>query len=160
MEVLMRGNAFHYGTFNSHPVSAAAGLATLLALVSGDPQRRADDHARTLRGLIQDTLDRLEIAGFVYGESSTMHIYLQAPGPAADPDCSLARTESDALLSIPPSVVQAFQLALRSEGLDPMSYTGAVVSSEHGSAQLDEGAAIFETVLTGLRDRGIVAVRG
>ncbi len=148
---------FHYGTFNAHPVSVVAGIVTLRELASGSAQAAADQHAAELRTEISAALDDLEVAGFVYGESSTFHVYLQAAGWEADPACSLSTTAPDDLLRIPPSLVQAFQRALRSRGVDPISYTGGVVSAAHNSSHLDEAISAYRGALKELRDAGVLA---
>src|SRR5438552_989994 len=68
-----RPGAIHRGTFNANPLAAAAGIAALKIVATGEPQRRADATAARLREGMQDVLNRHRVAGVVYGDVSTFH---------------------------------------------------------------------------------------
>ena len=89
--------------------------------------------AARLREGMARVLRHHEIAGAVYGPSSTFHIYL-GPTPR---NGSVEGLSAAALKSIPPAAVQALQLALRLRGVDLMSYTGGVTSAAHTPADID-----------------------
>ena len=147
---------FHYGTFNGHPLSAAAGIATLLEVRTGEVQRLADAHAQQLRTLLGEILRALSVRGKVYGESSTFHLYLEAArggGSQRTRGC----VDGLELLSIPPVLVDALQCELRLRGLELMSYTGGVASMAHGPAELELAGYAFEGALRAVRDRGLLA---
>ncbi|HEY2715055.1 MAG TPA: aminotransferase class III-fold pyridoxal phosphate-dependent enzyme [Solirubrobacterales bacterium] len=153
------GYVFHFGTFNGHPFPAAAGSATLEIAADGAPQRAAEDHAVALRAAIQEQIAELGIDGFVYGESSTFHIYLRSPdSPAAQP-ATLEGTSDEELLSIPATIVGALQIELRTRGVDLMSYTGGVTSAAHGEAELARAGEAFGGALRSLRDDRLIATR-
>lgn len=65
----------HEGTFNANPLCAASGIATLKILATGEPQKKADQAARTLREGMQHIMEERGIVGCVYGDSSVFHIY-------------------------------------------------------------------------------------
>ena len=65
----------HKGTFNASPLVAAAANAAMKHLSTGAPQRQADAMAALLRVGIATLMARLGIAGTVYGDSSTCHMY-------------------------------------------------------------------------------------
>ena len=48
----------HPGTHNAHPLSAAAGVATLGLAASGEAQARADRLAATLREALNEVFGR------------------------------------------------------------------------------------------------------
>ncbi len=60
----------HLGTFNANPVSAAAGIATLEIVRSGEPMAKANKMARMLRKGMNETIDRHGLNWCVYGEFS------------------------------------------------------------------------------------------
>jgi glutamate-1-semialdehyde 2,1-aminomutase len=137
----------HLGTFNANPVSAAAALACLEIVATGDPQRHADRMAARLRDGLDAVLARRGVAGYVYGEASTFHVYVEAAPGTGRPREALRTLDADALKSIPPAVVAAVQTGLRARGVDLMSYTGGVTSAAHTEADLEATVAAFDDLL-------------
>ena len=70
----------HQGTYNATPLTAAAGLACLNIVATGEPTRRADALAERLRAGLNGVLERRAVRGLAYGESSAFHVFLEAPG--------------------------------------------------------------------------------
>jgi glutamate-1-semialdehyde 2,1-aminomutase len=149
----------HFGTFNGHPLPAAVGVRTLRKAADGQPQAAADSHAEELRAGIQSILEELGIDGFVYGESSTFHIYLRGADAHAEREASPATTTRHEYLAIPSEVIDPLHCELRLRGLDLMSYNGGVASCTHGRAHLGIALEAFDGALRTLRDDGIVAAR-
>jgi glutamate-1-semialdehyde 2,1-aminomutase len=147
-----RGFVFHRGTFSANPLSAAAGIAALEIFETGKPQRRADKLAAKLREGMARILIHHEVAGAVYGPSSTFHIYL-GPGARKGDIGGLGPRE---LKGIPPARVQALQLALRQRGMDILSYTGGVTSSAHTEEDIDETIEIFDGAIRELAKTGLL----
>jgi glutamate-1-semialdehyde 2,1-aminomutase len=139
----------HHGTFNGHPLAAAAGVATLEIAATGEPQAQADAHAEALRAELSRIMAELEIAGFAYGDSSMFHLYF-GPGDAES-------VSTEELLSIPPAVIAALTTELRARGVDLFSYNGGMSSAAHGDAELERAAEAFRGALRALRDAGVVA---
>jgi glutamate-1-semialdehyde 2,1-aminomutase len=66
----------HSGTFNANPLCAAAGIAYLKIIATGEPTRVANQKARQLRDGFQRQMDERGIAGCVYDSGfSVIHIY-------------------------------------------------------------------------------------
>ena len=65
----------HPGTFNGNPLCAAAGIAALKILATGEPQRQATKMANILRQDIQQSMRDRGIAGCAYGDSSLINMY-------------------------------------------------------------------------------------
>ena len=66
----------HSGTFNANPLCAAAGIAYLKIIATGDPTRMANQKARQLRDALQREMDGRGIAGCVYDSGfSVVHVY-------------------------------------------------------------------------------------
>ncbi len=126
------GRVHHLGTFNANPVSTAAGIATLKQVATGLPHERANRLAGRLRQGMDDILREEGVAGYVYGEVSIFHVYLEAfPGSGASDRDQLATRDVNVLKGIPAPVVAAFQKMLLARGIDLVSYTGGVTSSAH-----------------------------
>ena len=66
----------HSGTWNANPLVAAAGVAALKLLRTGEPQRRADEAAAQLREGCNKALKERGIEGRLYGGSSIIYLYL------------------------------------------------------------------------------------
>jgi len=71
----------HPGTHNAHPVSAAAGVATLRLAASGEAQDKPARLAATLRGELTAVFAECGVAGRAYGESSTFHLLFGPDAP-------------------------------------------------------------------------------
>jgi glutamate-1-semialdehyde 2,1-aminomutase len=131
-----RERAIHRGTFNANPLAAAAGIATLTEVATGAPQAQADAMAVRLRRGFQDVMSRRGVAGAVYGDSSTFHIYIGKP--------SIKDLDAAQLKGIPRPIVSGIQQALRARGMDVLSYTGGVTSSAHTERDIDRTIGIFD----------------
>jgi glutamate-1-semialdehyde 2,1-aminomutase len=149
----------HLGTFNANPLSAAAGLATLRLVADGAPQAHADAMAERLRLGMERALEELRVAGYVYGDASVFHVYLQAaPGTDATSRAELRTTNAAVLKSIPGTLVQRFQHNLLIRGMDLLSYTGGVTSAAHSEDDIDRSVGIFREALRDLADNNLVAL--
>jgi glutamate-1-semialdehyde 2,1-aminomutase len=147
----LKAGVFHRGTFNANPLSAASGVAAINILKTGEPQRRADELAEMLRLGMKAVLKKHEIAGAVYGESSTFHIFL---GKCAKG--TIDGLNARDLKGIPPKQVAAFQMALRQRGIDPLSYTGGVTSSAHSPEDIEKTVSLFEEAIVELAEGDLI----
>jgi glutamate-1-semialdehyde 2,1-aminomutase len=150
----------HFGTFNAAPLSAAAGVAVLEQVATGEPTRQADDAASRLRAAWDGVLERQGIAGYVYGPSSTVHVYFEtdrARVADARARADLRTTDAGRLKGMPGELITAYQLLLRHHGVDIMSSTGGVVSAVHDEADIAAATEAFQKTVIALRDAGLVA---
>ena len=135
----LQAGVFHRGTFNANPLSAASGIVALEIFKLGEVQKKADLLAEKLRLNFSRIFKKYEVSGFVYGESSTFHIFLGSH--KKDDFTSLHARE---LKGIPQNQVLDFQLSLRSRGVDLLSYTGGVTSSAHTEKDIENTISVFE----------------
>ena len=142
---------FHRGTFNGNPLAAAAGVAALDEVRTGNPQRAADSVAAKLRDGFQKILIKHEVAGAVYGESSTFHIFF-GKGVRGSIE-GLAPTD---LKGMPREKVGALQNGLRARGVDLMSYTGGVTSCAHTEEDVALTLDAFEDTIRDMAEEGIL----
>ena len=130
----------HQGTYNATPLTAAAGIACLNIVATGEPTRRADALADRLRAGLNGVLERRAVRGLVYGESSAFHIYLEAPGSklAVSRPEDYRWLDTVTLKSMDPTLVRALQNGFRVRGIDLLSYNGGMTSAAHEEQDIDE----------------------
>jgi glutamate-1-semialdehyde 2,1-aminomutase len=161
------GNAFHdrfrriahQGTYNATPLTAAAGLACLNLVATGEPTRRADALADRLRAGLNSVLERRGVRGLVYGESSVFHIYLEAPDaslPVSRPE-DYRWLDAVTLKSMNPDLVRALQNGFRVRGIELLSYNGGMTSAAHEEPDIDETVGAFEDLVGDLLARNALA---
>lgn len=149
----------HQGTFNASPLAAAAGIALLRRVETGEPIRRANAAAERLRAAWDAILERHHIAGYVYGPSSVFHVYFETDVErvkSATQRAQLATVDGTRLKGIPGGLISEYQRRLREHGVDVMSGTGGVLSSVHTDSDLDQATAAFERTVVSLRDDGLL----
>ena len=142
-------NVFHRGTFNGNPLVAAAAVAALKIVKTGEPQRHANGIAGKIRSGMQKVLDEHQVDGVAYGEASTFHVYLGKNSRDAVASCAAGE-----LRGIPKDLVQSYQQGLRERGVDFMSYLGGVTSSAHTDEDVDKTLGAFEEVIQDLMQEG------
>ena len=138
----------HRGTFNASPLVAAAAVAALKVIRTGEPHRQADRIAAMVREGMQKVLDRLEVDAQAYGESSTFHVYFGKGARKGNvhkvPPAALRATKRDAL--------DIYTNGLRKRGVDFMSYTGGLTSLAHTEADVAPTLEAFKGAVQDLID--------
>jgi glutamate-1-semialdehyde 2,1-aminomutase len=125
----------HPGTYNSNPLSAAAGVACLEIVRDPAVQRRAIASADQLREGFRAMLARHSISGRVGGEVSL------APVSFTEPKVS-QRT-----------LIHRFRAAMQLGGVDS-SGLNFIVSATHGPAEVEQTVAAFDDALGMLQAEG------
>jgi glutamate-1-semialdehyde 2,1-aminomutase len=151
----------HQGTYNATPLTAAAGLACLGIVATGEPTHRADALAERLRAGLNGVLERRGIKGLVYGESSTFHIYLEGPGanlPVSRPE-DYRWLDPVTLKSMDPGLVRALQNGFRVRGVELLSYNGGMTSAAHEEPDIDETIGVFDDLIGDLVAQNALARR-
>ena len=149
----------HFGTFNASPLSAAAGIAMLKRIATGDPSQQANSVAERLRESWNQVLEREGIAGYVYGPSSTFHVYFETAADRVRDAAArenLHTTDATCLKSMPTELVLEYQRLLRYRGVDIMSSTGGVVSAVHTDEDVHQATEVFDQTVTALRERRLI----
>jgi glutamate-1-semialdehyde aminotransferase len=118
-------------------------VAALRAIKTGEPNRLADAAATRLRDGLRATIERHQVAGAVYGEASTFHIYF-GDGVV---DGSVAQLGAAAIRGVPKETVMALRNGLRKRGVDLMSHMSGVTSMAHSDADIDTTLDAFEDTL-------------
>lgn len=131
----------HPGTHNAHPVSAAAGLATLSAVRTGEPQERAGTLARQLREGLNETFSRCGVAGRAYGEASTFHLLFGDAEPLEG--IGTARLKAGGMT---PELSKELHRGMLLRGVQLFHGSG-FLSSAHSETDVEETLSAFAAVL-------------
>lgn len=149
----------HQGTFNALPLSAAAGVALLRLVATGQPIQQANSLTEQLRVAWDQVLDQQNVAGYVYGTCSTFHVYFETD-PHRVQDAStrhdLHTTDPDRLKGMPAGLIDSYTRHLRQRGVDIMSSTGGVLSAAHTESDIQQASVAFEETISALLDEELI----
>jgi glutamate-1-semialdehyde 2,1-aminomutase len=140
----------HPGTHNAHPLSAAAGIATLGLAATGSPQAHADRLAAWLRDELTAVFRKRGVAGRAFGQSSTFHLLFGHEENMRALDAATLKA------SVPPATVAAaLQCAMLTAGVHLFHGSG-FLSSAHGEREIELTVRAFATALEQLQAEGLV----
>ena len=161
----------HHGTHNAHPVSAAAGIATL-KIIKGSPlsqpspaKREADigpcekasATAARLRKSMNEVLEEEGVAWAVYGEHSFFHIHSNPRGDAIRPATFDASSITPEMLKGRDEAMLAkLRLAMLNNGVDLKGWRGGILSAVHTQADVDLTLEAWRKSLRALKDEGAI----
>jgi glutamate-1-semialdehyde 2,1-aminomutase len=143
----------HNGTFNANPLSAAAGVASLDIISDGKVQAFCDGQTSKLRAGFNAILNRHEVEGCAYGESSSFRLVLGVPVPArGEGDLRDPKLPSDVLKKGSPAAIEhALHLAMLHEGVN-LFHGGGLLSIGHDDQVVDDTLQAFERVLVEMQE--------
>ncbi len=137
------------GTFNAQPVTAAAGIATLEAIATGEVNARADAMARRLRDGLNESFIQNEVTGHAHGIASIIHVNLGAECSCDRDLCNMSYDEIYS--SMPQEKTRAIRRAMLVNGVDMMGGRAFLVSSSHNEDVIDQTIEAFSQSLKDLR---------
>jgi len=139
----------HPGTHNAHPLSAAAGVATLTIAASGEPQAGTARLAAVLRDELTAVYRQRGVVGRAYGESSTFHLLFGHDCPPEQLDDVILKS------SVPPAAVSAsLHCSMLNEGVHLFHGSG-FLSAAHGEREVDLTVRAFSRTLSRLQADGL-----
>jgi glutamate-1-semialdehyde 2,1-aminomutase len=142
----------HHGTYNSGPVSAAAGIATLNEIQHSDVIERAGRTAATIRDGINSAFRRRGLPWCAYGQFSDFHLY---QGEASPEDIYAGKAPWRALKGgIPLELVIKIRAGLLLHGVDVASWPGGFTSAAHTDEDAARTVAAFESTFDMLAAEG------
>ena len=146
----------HQGTFNSNPITAVAGLATLELIADGDAIARANRAAQSLRDQMNAAIREERYDWLVYGQFSDFHIYGNPEHRAVTiEDVYAGKIPYQELKrSMPPGLVHKLRCALIVGGVDVMPWVGGMVSAVHSDEDVERTAQAFRLALKLLKQEG------
>jgi glutamate-1-semialdehyde 2,1-aminomutase len=147
----------HPGTFNANPLSAAAGIATLQLVASGEPCRRASETARLLRLRLNGLFAERGWDWVAYGEFSAVRLLPGYTGPRPPNDDFIPYGGAFDQLDTPRDVrlVHAFRRGMLLHGVDLPGLAGMTTAAHTEADVATTVAAVAETI-TALRGEGTV----
>jgi glutamate-1-semialdehyde 2,1-aminomutase len=135
----------HPGTHNAHPLSAAAGIATLDLLADGSGLARTSAVAEQLRTSLCTAFEQRSTPGYAYGQASTFCLIF---GERSDDPVTLKAGVQGQLGS-------ALQCAMVLEGVHLFHGCG-LLSIAHGDGEVELTARAFARSLERLQDEGLI----
>ena len=145
----------HHGTHNAHPVSAAAGIATLGIVRGSDACAKASATAAALRKGMNEVLEEERVPWAVYGEHSFFHIHSNPRGETIRPTAYDASTITlDTLKGRNEAMLGKLRLAMLNNGVDLKGWRGGITSTAHTQADVDLTLGAWRNSLRALKEEG------
>ncbi len=145
---------WHAGTFNANPLSAAAGLATLLLLADGQIQIRADRAGEILRNGLTEVITTLGVDVCVYGESSIVNLFLEPHRHGLVFDRPDSQLDHHLLMDHPnQEAYHRLRCALILHGVDFPLFHGWI-SAAHSDEDIEKTILAFKAALRLMQNEG------
>ncbi len=127
------------GTYNSNPLSAAAGIAMLSQIADGKHHATANARGAGLRAGIAEVFRTAGVPCQVYGDVSIFHVSLEGPPGGGKPKN--------------PALYHTWRCALILHGVDMSAHHGWV-SAVHGEREIEETIAAVRRAVADLQAEG------
>jgi glutamate-1-semialdehyde 2,1-aminomutase len=145
----------HPGTFNANPLSAAAGIAALQIIATGEPTKRAQEMADMLISGINQVLARRGVPGCAYGRASIFKTFIGQEAPRlARLDFSNVKEDTATLLQ-GTSIARDLRKGMLLNGVDLMRVAG-FVSAAHTPEVIAETVQAFDRTLGRMQREGLL----
>jgi glutamate-1-semialdehyde 2,1-aminomutase len=146
----------HPGTFNANPLSAAAGIAALQLVATGEPCNRASETGRTLRRRLNELFAEKDVNWIAYGEFSFVHLLPGYRGPRQADDEFIPFDGDLNRLEPPrdPRLRFAVRQAVLLNGVDLFGL-GGMTTAAHTAEDVDRTVGGMATALDLLREEGL-----
>jgi glutamate-1-semialdehyde 2,1-aminomutase len=145
----------HPGTYNANPLSAAAGIAALKRIASGEPCHRANETARLLKRKLNALFDERFNDWVAYGDFSLIHIKTGYDGPRPNHDDFIPfNGRLDKLDGVKDArQLSAWRQGLLLNGVDWFGF-GAFVTAAHTQSDVDATLAAVAQTIEWMREEG------
>ncbi|MFP6762567.1 MAG: aminotransferase class III-fold pyridoxal phosphate-dependent enzyme [Planctomycetaceae bacterium] len=145
----------HPGTYNANPLSAAAGIAALKIVATGEPGRVSNERAATLRSRLNSLFQSMNSRFVAYGDYSAIKILPDYDGPRGNADDFIPYNGDWQQIdrTVDASLTHAYRCALLLGGVDWMGWGGST-SLAHSESDIDQTVGAFEQAITLLRSDG------
>ena len=138
----------HAGTFNANALAAAAGVAALKVVATGEPQRQANRTAQMVREGFEAVLAERGVNAVVYGEASVFHLYFGAR--------SVEGLGAAEIKGMSGELARVYRQALQVNGVDLMSRTGGLTSMAHTDDDVDQTVVAFGHAIDAMLRAGML----
>jgi glutamate-1-semialdehyde 2,1-aminomutase len=145
----------HPGTFNANPLSASAGITTLEVVSTGEPNRRANATAQTIRQRLNALFAERDLPWVAYGEFSSFRVLpgYRGPRPAGD-DFIPFGGDVGKLSTRDARVTSAFRQGMVLHGVDLPGLAG-MTTAAHTEADVEQTVAAVAGTVEMLREEGL-----
>jgi glutamate-1-semialdehyde 2,1-aminomutase len=142
----------HPGTFNANPLSAAAGIATLEIVATGDPCRKANEIAKHLRQRLNALFAERGVDWVCYGEFSGFRMLpgYQGVRPATDDFVPYGGSLDKLDAPRNPRLVHAFRRGMLLNGVD-LPGLGGMTTAAHTEADVEQTVTAVAATVDELR---------
>jgi glutamate-1-semialdehyde 2,1-aminomutase len=145
----------HPGTFNANPLSAAAGIAALKLIATGEPTKRAQEMTDMLISSINQVLARRGVRGCAYGRASIFKTFIGKEAPRlARLDFSNLQEDTATLLQGTP-IAKDLRKGMLLNGVDLMRVAG-FVSAAHTPEIIAETVQAFDRTIARMQQEGLL----
>jgi glutamate-1-semialdehyde 2,1-aminomutase len=146
----------HPGTYNANPVCAAAGIAALKRVATGEPPRLANEAATTLKRSLNEMFARRGWPWVCYGDFSMLHLLPDYHGPRPNDDDFIPYDGSVQKLDAAknPKRTFAFRMAMLLNGVD-LPGMGLFLTACHTSSDIAKTVQAAERAVEWLRKEGL-----
>ncbi|HMF13282.1 MAG TPA: aminotransferase class III-fold pyridoxal phosphate-dependent enzyme [Gemmataceae bacterium] len=146
----------HPGTFNANPLSAAAGIAALEIVATGEPCRKANDIAKQLRQRLNALFAERGVDWICYGEFSGFRFLPGYQGPRPTSDDFVPSGGALDKLDAPrnPRLTHAFRRGMLLNGVDLPGLSGMTMAA-HTEADVEQTLTAVGATIDALR-RGLL----
>jgi glutamate-1-semialdehyde 2,1-aminomutase len=149
----LKKKVLHNGTFNANPLSAVAGITCLDILADGRVHAFCDGQAAKLRAGFNQIMNKLEVEGCAWGESSVFHLALGVPVPVrGDGDLRDPQLPPEQLKRpMSREVETALSLAMLHEGVH-LFHSAGLLSIAHDDNVIEDTLKAFERSLVRMQE--------
>jgi glutamate-1-semialdehyde 2,1-aminomutase len=150
----------HEGTHNAHPVSAAAGVATLKIIRDTDACERASATAARIRAGMNAVLEEEGVPWAVYGVHSFFNFFTNPENRELKPTAFDAQAVPVEWFKTDKRerLLAKMRLAMLVQGIDLKSWRGGIVSAAHTQADVDLTLQAWQRSLRALKEEGDLPV--
>jgi glutamate-1-semialdehyde 2,1-aminomutase len=147
----------HPGTFNANPLSAAAGVAALKLVSTGEPCRRANEAGKQLRRKLNAMFAEKNVDWIAYGDFSRFRLLPRYDGPRPTSDdfipCGGDLNQLEGAKDV--RLSHLFRQALLLNGVDLPGLSGMTMLP-HTDADIDKMVQATATAIDWLRDESVI----
>lgn len=157
-EWMLTRKMYHPGTYNANPLSAAAGIATLKIVKTGEPCQKANELAAKLRKGMNEVIDSHGLKNWcVYGEFSAFRYLINH-------DCQLRGRCDYGACKLPyeklkgandPAIAQALRCAMLLNGVDA-PLVGGMTTAAHTEEDIEKTCEAFDKSIRMLKRSGLI----
>jgi glutamate-1-semialdehyde 2,1-aminomutase len=138
----------HNGTFNANPLSAAAGVATLAQVATGEPGARAAALGQQLIDGVNGLLRERGLRSWAaYGEGSIFHLLAGSSVDFAPGELAPATPVGELKTGGDPTLLHLLRLGLNNHGVDLMRGRSGFLSAAHSEEDIEATVAAFAATL-------------